>query len=530
MKPPPQTLIEMMARRARLTPEKTAFTFDGQAVSFSDLWTRINRLGRRLAELGLGPGDRGVIVIPNGPDFFEAFYGLLLTGAAAVPLFPGSGPERVATIARLARAKAVIVPSGAPEKNLTQLRAALGNDIPVVRAGESASDRGEITFPQVRRHDPALIQYTSGSTGNPKGVVISHANLLTNLDQMITGMAITDQDIFVSWLPVYHDMGLILMTMAPFRLAAELHLLPTDLKDTRSWLEAIHAHRGTFTAAPDFAYRLCLKHASTPGEFDLTSLRVALNAAELVRPKTIRDFEAAFGLENVMAPGYGLAEATVGVSMWPPGTKPAIDERGFASVGPPFPGVKVRIAAEGQALPPGEVGQVMVKSPANSGGYLDNPAETAKLFVGDGFLATGDLGYLDASGNLFIVGRLKTIIIRAGETISPKEIEEIADDRPEVRFSAAVGVDRGRAEGEQVYIFAEVRDPEGQTSAAMDRLVREMVHRFRARLGFRPARVYLVRPRSIPLTHNGKIQYARLRDDYLSGRLRRAGAIAFPDF
>lgn len=530
MRPGLKSLVEMMALRAESTPGRAAFTFKDRAVSFAQLWSWINRLGRRLQELGLERGDRGLIVVPNGPEFFEAFYGLLRTGAAAVPLFPGSGPARIAALARACRAKVVIIPSRAPEEDQAALGKALGPDLPLVRTGEELPYEEGRIFPHLEPDDLALIQYTSGSTGNPKGVQLSHGNLLTNTGQMIAGMAITDKDVFVSWLPVYHDMGLILLTMVPFCLAAELHLLPTDLKNIRLWLRALHRRRATFTAAPDFAYRLCLNHVSDPGEYDLTCLRVALNAAEMVRPRTILEFERTFGLKKVMVPGYGLAEATVGVSMWPPGEKAAVDGRGFASVGPPFPGVELRIVKGGKTQPPGQVGEIMVKSPANSRGYLDNPTENERLFVGDGFLATGDLGYLDGSGNLFIVGREKNIIVRAGETISPREIEEIVDDRPAVRYSAAVGLDRGRAEGEQVYVFAEIRGPQDRTRETLARLSRGVTADIRARLGFRPARVYLVKPRTITLTHNGKIQYPKLKESYLSGALRQRGLILFPDY
>lgn len=524
------SLTEMIGHRVRTTPGKTAFTFGGRSISFARLGSAIQGLARRLREVGLGPGGRGVIVMPNGPEFFESFYGVLRTGAAAIPLFPLSGPERIAAITRMSGARVVIVPSRTPEDLRTELEAALDHRVPVVRAGErsGSAERPDPTRPGL--DDPALIQYTSGSTGNPKGVMISHRNLLTNMDQMIAGMKITEEDIFSSWLPVYHDMGLILMTLVPFHLAAELHLLPTDLKNPGRWLASITATRATFTAAPDFAYRLCLKHVPNLGDYDLSSLRVALNAAELVRPTTLRDFETAFGLRNVMVPGYGLAEATVGVAMWPPGTEVAVDRKGFASVGPPFPGVEIRIETDGRTAAPGRIGRIMVRSQANSLGYLDNPRENRRLFKADGFLATGDLGYLDRTGNLFIVGREKNIIIRAGETISPKEVEEIADQEPEIRFSAAVGIDRGRAEGEQVYLFAEIRAPEDLSTGTLAQISRRMTNALKSRLGFRPARVYLTRPRTIALTHNGKIRYAALKEQYLSGELRRAERLLFPDF
>ena len=183
--------------------------------------------------------------------------------------------------------------------------------------------------------------------------------------------------------------------MVPFYLGAQTHLLPTDLRDVRPWLATIQAHKATFTAAPDFAYRLVLSRVPA-NEYDLTSLRVALNAAEPVRAITIREFEKRFGLKNVMTAGYGLAEATVGVSMSKAGESPKVDERGIVSVGKPFPEVEVKIVD----------GEIFIKSSANCKGYFNNPNETRELFRED-FVVSGDLGYLDEDGELYITGAQK---------------------------------------------------------------------------------------------------------------------------
>ncbi len=381
-------------------------------------------------------------------------------------------------------------------------------------------------FPTIQPDDIAFLQYTSGSTGNPKGVMFTHANLLTNVRQMIAGMEITEQDIFVSWLPVYHDMGLILKTMVPFYLAAETHLLPTNLRDVRLWLETIQLHKATFTAAPDFAYRLVLSRIQE-NEYDLSSLRVALNAAEPVRASTIHEFENRFGLRNVMTAGYGLAEATVGVSMSKPGQPPKVDERGIVSVGKPFPGIEVKIVEQGETFSPRQIGEIFIKSPANCKGYYNNPEATENLFQ-DNFVVSGDLGFLDEEGNLYIAGRRKNIIKHLGQTIVGQELEEIVDDMPGVRFSAAVGIDRGRLEGEQVYLFAVMRNQ--GSPETWEELTLQIVEAVHARLGIRPARVVFLNTHGIPRTHNGKIQHVLLREQYLSGQLKDDGLILYPDY
>ncbi len=530
---PPETfstLIDMLAYRAENNTAKAALTFNGQPVSFGEMWQGINQFGAFLLGRGIGRGEPVVVALPNSAEFFSAFYGIQRAGGIAVPVFPEAGAERIFGLAGLCGARVIVAPSNLPAGILSKYRdSATGRGLSIVTVTESAGASHPATFPDIQPTDIAFLQYTSGSTGNPKGVMLTQAGLLANIRQMIAGMEITPDEIFVSWLPVYHDMGLILKTMVPFYLAAETHLLATDLRDVRPWLGAISRNRATFTAAPDFAYRLILRHVA-PGEFDLSSLRVALNAAEPVRASTVRAFEQMFGLKNVMTAGYELAEATVGVSMSQPGAAMRVDGRGLVSVGKPFPDVDVLIVENGVALPPGEVGEIMIRSKANSLGYYKNAAETEWLFWRDGFFHSGDLGYVDKDGCLFIVSRKKNIIKRGGETISPQEIEEVMDAMPGVRFSAALGVDRGGSEGEQVYVFAEIRDGDGLAEDALYELSLAMVERFTAHMGFRPARVYLLKARSIPLTYNGKIQHVKLKEMYLDGSLRAKSAILYPEY
>jgi acyl-CoA synthetase (AMP-forming)/AMP-acid ligase II len=176
------------------------------------------------------------------------------------------------------------------------------------------------------------------------------------------------------------------------------------------------------------------------------------------------------------------------------------------------------------------VGEIIIHSAANSRGYFRNPEETRRLFTEDGYIRSGDLGYLDEDGFLYIVSRKKNIIKRSGETLSPREIEEIVDQTPEVRYSAAVGIDRGRIEGEQVYVFAEIRDGTTKTENELYEFTMNIVDAVYGRMGFRPGRVYLLKPHAIPITHNGKIQHVRLKEDYMDGDLKTIGNILYPEF
>ena len=504
--------------RAGDTGDKDAFTFQNQRTTYSELWQGVKRFAAFLVGCEIHRGEPVLILLPNGREFFPAFYGVQCAGGIAVPLFPGSSVERVQGIAQHCGARLIVLPIDQKEKFAqSTLRTVSVDDAPPVTSLPE--------FPVIQPDDISFLQFTSGSTGNPKGVMLSHANLLTNVHQLIAGMRITERDIFVSWLPVYHDMGLILKTMVPFFLAAQVHLLPTDLSNLRIWLKAIEARCATFTAAPDFAYRMAIRLADDT--IDISSLRVALNAAEPVRSGTVSGFERTFGLNQVMTAGYGLAEATVGVSMTEPGQSPRVDARGLVSVGMPFPDVEVKIIEGESILPPGRIGEIIIRSTANSRGYFNNPKETASLSWKDGFLLSGDLGYLDEAGYLYIAGRKKNIIKHAGETVAAQEIEETVDAVAGVRASVAVAIDRGTLEGEQVYVFAEVR---GGRDEAWEETVIASVEAIYARLGLRPARVYLLKPRGIPRTYNGKIRHAHLKEQYLSGKLREAGLILYPEY
>lgn len=517
----PRTLIDLLEQQARCAPEQAAFYWDEQPVSFAALWRGVNQFAVRLGELGLARGDRVLIALANGPEFFYAFYGTIRAGGISVPAFPSSGATRLAALASLCGATILVVPD---------VGGGIVAGVQAVAVADSAACATDGVFPNLDPADVAFLQYTSGSTGSPKGVMLTHQGLLTNIRQLIDGMAISKDDCFVSWLPVYHDMGLILMTMVPFFLGATLVLLPTSLANARTWLMAIARHRGTLTAAPDFAYRLALKFVRDPAAFDLSSLRVALNAAEPVRPTTLAEFERAFGLHDVLIAGYGLAEATVGVCTWTPGTPALVDARGVVSVGQAFTGIEIQIIEHEELVPAGHIGEIVVRSPANTRGYFSDAGETANLFWRDAFIRTGDLGYLDDAGHLFVTGRLKNIIKHGGETVFPQEAEQITDHLPFVRRSAAVGIDSGGSEGEQLYVFAEMSKASGVDLSGLYDAAVDIVQAVHGQLGIRPARVYLLRPRAIPLTDNGKTRHAALREAYVTGGLRASDAILFPGY
>jgi acyl-CoA synthetase (AMP-forming)/AMP-acid ligase II len=527
------TLIDIISLRARTAPEQPAVIFPKEILTYRELHEGINCFASNLSQSAFLTQDRVLISLPNSSEFFFAFYGVMLAGGIPVPLFPDSGLTRLLSIAKQSGASAIITSKSFPADMIDEFnqRKKTGKVqlIPISKI-LAMGFNGDVNFPIIKSNNTAYIQYTSGSTSDPKGVKISHQNLLTNIQQMIAGFKINQGEVFVSWLPAFHDMGLILMTMVPFYLGTKLILLQSTLTNIRHWLEAIQEHRGTFTAAPDFAYRLCLTYVKDTGTYDISSLRVALNAAEPVRLQTIRDFEKRFGLTSVMTPAYGLSEATVGVTTWPVGRPIKSDHRGFVSAGYPFPDVTIKIREDSRAANREGIGEILVKSPANTKGYWNNSEATEKLYTDDSYLNTGDLGYIDDEGCLFIVGRKKNIIIQGGRNIAPKEIEELIDPLPFVRSTAAVGVDSGGREGEQVFIFVDTKYRNRPSEEVLMAMSMEITMTFSDYFGFRPGRVLLLKRGSLPYTANRKLKHGELRHKYLNGTYRQQGNIFFPDY
>ncbi len=526
------TLTEMMARRAALTPHAPYFHLYGETVTYGRLWAQSARYAGAMAQAGLGAGDRVCLIYPTCAEFFYTFFGALRLGAVPVPLYPTLGVDATAGIFRNAQAASVAT--------IGWFRAgveASAAQAPSVRVILEPTDLDvPAPLPRVepaRADDLAFLQYTSGSTADPRGVMLTHANVVDTTHFMGEAAGLTAADRVVSWLPLYHDMGLIGCAFTPPLTATPLWLLPPDLRNPRQWLELVTEVQATFTVSPDFGYRNCVRNIRDTSGLDLGSLRAALSGAEPVRTSTIAAFERHFGLKNIVAPCYGLAEATLAVAIWPFGTPLKTDPSGrFVSVGRPCRGVSVRI------LPPREdgdvghdarvplaamdIGEICVKSPGVMRGYYDNPEATARVLSPDGWLRTGDLGFLDHAGDLYVTGRLKDLMILGGENVVPNDIEEIVDHVPGVRYSAAVGLESERSGTQRLHVIAEVRD-EGAVADTYHRLVTDIVKRVHEARGHRPARVHLVRGGTIPKTSSGKIQRARLaqlvRDGELTDRV-----------
>jgi acyl-CoA synthetase (AMP-forming)/AMP-acid ligase II len=430
--------------------------------------------------------------------------------------------EATANVFRDSEAK-VVATIGWFRKGVEESQTAAGNIRRVLEPQDLEVDGPAPALPTITDTDTAFIQYTSGSTGSPRGVVLNHANVTQTVAFMAEAAQLTRDDVVVSWLPLYHDMGLIGCAFTPPSIGAPLWLLPPDLKNPRVWLELVTKVKASFTVSPDFGFRNCVRNIGDTTGIDLSSLKQALSGAEPVRLSTIEAFEKKFGVTNLITPCYGLAEATLAVAIWPRKTPLRLDTSGrFLSVGPPCKGVSVRIVDEAGPVGPGMEGEICVKSPGVMQGYYKNPEATRRVLSPDGWLRTGDLGFLDREGYLFITGRLKDLIILGGANVVPADIEEIVDPVPGVRYSAAVGVESERTGSQRLHVVAEVREG-AEATETLNGIVREIVQCVRRAVGHRPARVLLVMPGTIPKTSSGKIQRSRLvqmiASDELSERI-----------
>src|SRR6059036_1571800 len=521
------TLTEVLRRRTALDPTRPYFHLYGETVTYGRLWEQSARYAGALRAAGVNRGDKVALIYPTCAEFFATFLGALRVGAVPVPLYPTLGVEATANILNDSESVAVAT-IGWFRKSVDESLMSAPGVRAVLEPPDLETGVAVQPLPEASAEDIAFIQYTSGSTGRPRGVVLTHANVVSTCHVMAKAAGITSDDRVVSWLPLYHDMGLIGCAFTPPLVGTPIWLLPPDLRNPRQWLELITEVRATFTVSPDFGYRNCVRNVRDTAGLDLSSLKAALSGAEPVRPSTIEAFESHFALKRVIAPCYGLAEATLAVAIWPRGAPLRLDTSGrFLSVGRPCRGVSVRILAPRDEAPAAErpvgvEGEVCVKSAGVMQGYYNNPGETAKVLMPGGWLRTGDLGFVDTEGFLYVTGRLKDLIILGGVNVIPADIEEVVDRVDGVRYSAAVGIDSERMGTQRLHVVAEVRGEDAAPDDFHD-LVREITGRVHRASGHRPARVILVRSSTIPKTSSGKIQHSRLvqmiQDDSIAERV-----------
>ncbi|HET7785351.1 MAG TPA: fatty acyl-AMP ligase [Myxococcales bacterium] len=486
------------------------------AFSFAELYARACRAAGGLRELGVGRGDRVAIVLPTGPAFMDAFFGAVLAGAVPVPLYP---PVRLGRLEEFHRRTArTLVASGASvvlsDSRVSRL---LGVALAQARPplGLRAVPQGAPLAERAHPGDLALIQFSSGTTVDPKPVALTHENLLANVAAIETILPPDDAQAGVSWLPLYHDMGLIGCLLLAVARPGPLTLIPPELFLARPslWLRAISRKRATISVAPNFAYGLCLRrfHEDELAGVDLSSWRFALNGAEPVAPAVLDRFAQRFSRHGfdgrALMPVYGLSEASLAVTFTPPGRGPRSLRRAgreLSSVGRPLPGVELDVRE----------GRIFVRGPSVMRGYYGDEAATRQV-LRDGWLDTGDLGFVDGE-ELFVSGRAKDVIILRGKNHAPQEFEEALDGMAGVRPGCVAAVPAGTSEGEELALLVET---DGPADAEQIRA------RVAERTGVRPHEVRLLAPGTLPRTSSGKLRRFEAQRQLEAGELRPPDAV-----
>ena len=554
------TLPEVLAWHVERHPERVHVRLLGEGDAFTELTyggldARAREIAAGLLARGVEPGATVALMLPTGADYLASFFGVLLAGAVPVPIYPPARPSQLADHLRrhaaiLANARTVAMITVAEAKPVARLlRASVATLRDVVTVDDLAGAAGALPVPEGRGDVLAFLQYTSGSTGTPKGVELTHANLLANIRVMGRATGATPDDVFVSWLPLYHDMGLIgawlgsLYHAIPLVLMSPLQFLARPAR----WLRVLSDHGGTISAGPNFAYELCVRKLpdSSLRGLDLSRWRWAFNGAEPVSATTLRDFAARFAAcgfrAEALAPVYGLAECALGLT-FPPAARgirvDRIDRARFArsgeaapaaaddphplevvGCGRTLPGYQLRILDDdGRELPDRVAGRLQFQGPSATRGYHRNAEATAALCDGD-WRETGDLAYV-AEGELHVTGRVKDLIIRGGRNIYPQEVEEAVGAVAGVRTGcvAVFGVSDRASGTERLVILAETRTAEPGARAALEQSVQEAVVDC---LGGPAEEVLLVPAHAVLKTSSGKIRRSAMRELYLRGAVGR---------
>ena len=554
------TLIDALSWHVQHHSERPHITLidDGdqaEAITYADLQRGAEAVAAGLQARSLQPQQTVALMLPTGREFFAAFFGILLAGGIPVPIYPPARLSQIEDHLRrqiriLANAGIVALITVSEAQSLARLLRAQIHSLHSVLTVEALSHSGEsLNRYPARPHDIAFLQYTSGSTGNPKGVILTHDNLLANIRVMGQVVGIQSTDVFASWLPLYHDMGLIGAWLGSLYFACPLVLMSplAFLARPARWLWAIHRHRGTISAGPNFAYELCVSRiakADLEG-LDLSSWRYAFNGAEPVSAHTMARFSerfAAYGFRpQAMKPVYGLAEVSLGLAFPPTDSLPQVDHinretlmRSGQAVpvdaddptvlhvvasGQPLPSYQIRIVdAMGYEAGERQEGRLEFRGPSTTQGYYRNPEATKSLFSGD-WLDSGDMAYI-AEGMVYLTGRAKDMIIRAGRNIYPQEVEEALNGVPGLRrgCSAVFGSPDPATGTERLVVLSETRETAPAKLEALRSQINGIVTDL---LGTPPDDVVLAPPGSVPKTSSGKLRRGASRERYEQGLLGR---------
>lgn len=557
-----KTLVDVLQLYATADPQRPHIYLQDdegkEHIHYGHLFEQSNAVAKGLKQRGIKQGETVAIMLPTVAEFFSSFFGILLVGAVPVPIYPPFRADQILDYAKrealiLSNAEVRILITFQQAEGLSKiLKSFIPSLIAVTTVNELQIKNNDPLPPiSISTNDAAFIQYTSGSTGNPKGVLLTHANLLANIRAYGEAIEVKPNDVVVSWLPLYHDMGLIGTWLGSLYYGVPVVIMSplTFLTRPERWLWTIHYHRATLSAGPNFAYELCVRKIdeSALEGLDLSSWRLAFNGAEAIYPKTLRSFSDRFNRYGFkfssFFPVYGLAESSVALSFPPVGREPRIDKIArepfekerkaipyaanekytleFVCCGKSLPQHEIRIVDDkGNVLPERHIGVLQFRGPSSMQGYYRNPIATAEIYI-NGWWNSGDLAYI-ADGEVYITGRKKDVIIKAGRNIYPPEIEDVVNEVSGVRrgCTVAFGVKDANSGTEKFIIVAETQE---KTDEFRKKIITDIIEKVSVHLGLPPDQVNLVPPRTIPKTSSGKLRRSSAMQMYIEGKLEKPG-------
>jgi acyl-CoA synthetase (AMP-forming)/AMP-acid ligase II len=559
-------MVELLRVRAAEQPDERAYVFlsdrghEEASLTFSELERRAGALAAQLVGRGQR-GERALLMFPPGLDFIVAFFGCLIAGMIAVPMMPprrfGARDSSASIVADCTPRFALTSPALAARSNLAERLKETALDFICVDATKDAEAPAVSIFPAPGPQDLAFLQYTSGSTSDPKGVMVGHGNLLANSEMIRLVYGNTRATTYVSWVPLYHDMGLILNVLQTLYVGSLCLLMApvSFMQRPLTWLRAISDYRAEFATAPNFAFDLCVDRfrPDQMAGIDLSGWKVALNGAEPVRAETMEHFIATFapyGFDpKACSPAYGLAEATLLASGGGRGrglvtrrvSREALqcyraaapsneeDAQPLAGCGKTLDGERLTIVDPETRLRlrTGDVGEIWISGPNVAQGYWQNAKATAATFWAriegedeERWLRTGDLGFLDDTGELYITGRIKDMIIIRGINHYPQDLEDtVQASHPALRRHGGAAFSIPGEDGEERLVVVQEVERTQMRRVSIDDIEGAIREAVATEHELAIQEIVLIRPGNLPKTTSGKIQRALARRLFLDGRL-----------
>ncbi len=566
----PSTLIELLLQKAQNHPDKSAYTFllDGETeknrLTYAELERQARTIAARLQEMGAS-GERALLLYPQGLDYIAAFFGCLYAGVIAVPAYPprrNRSDKRLQAVAVDAQAKIILTTNEILSKQAQRLTYApeLSQLHWLATDNLDANIAPVYQTPSINGDTLAFLQYTSGSTGSPKGVMVSHGNLLHNSAYMSSIWQFNPNSIMVTWLPIFHDMGLILGILQPLYCSGSCYIMSPAafIQNPFRWLQAISRYRATHSGAPNFAYELCVNKITEKqrAALDLSAWEMGENGAEPVRAETFKKFEEYFkpcGLRPItLCHGYGLAEATLAVSCTKKSdllayyqiqsealeqnravaaTENQSNSQTLVGCGHPADDAEVIIVNPDtlSRCPPDHVGEIWLRSPSVAHGYWQRTVDTAEIFqacVSDDaasgpFLRTGDLGFIRGNDKeLFVTGRLKDVIIIRGGNHYPQDIELTVEKSHQAFRHSGAGAFSIKINSEEQLVVAQEIERTALKKLNADEVVSAILQAVSEQHDLQVYAVLLLKPATLPKTSSGKVQRSACRDGFLKDTLK----------